>query len=814
MGSQGSPRRTLRTTTLETLEDRIVMSADPLAGAIAEAQTLSTADLAEHGGLTADVPALAYQLGPDADFWIDANADRDLDAMLGDVEQTLASAHGTTGLTQARNAYGFIGTGQTVAIIDSGIAWDHVALGGGLGPNYRVVGGWDFSEENDANPYDDGGAGSHGTHVAGIVGASAKGLKDTGVAPGVDLVGLRVFNDSGAGSFAWVERALRWVHENRNSFENPITAVNMSLGTTWNANTIPNWTTLEDELAQLKADGIFTSVSAGNSFATYNTAGLSYPAASPSVVPVMSVDDNGQLSSFSQRHTRAIAAPGRYIMSTVPDYIGNHNNRADDYASFSGTSMAAPYVAGASVLVREAMQFAGMTNITQDTIFNHLLATADSVFDAVTGQTYKRLNLNSAISALLPNDDFGSTVATAHNLGTFAGTGTSTVSGILGRLDDADFFRFTASATGSVSLSTASDDGTSKWVTSTLGTFTQDSGTLSFNVVAGQTYAIGLAASAKVSHFQLAVHYTLASEAPRSLTPAEQASALDGQLGLALASSYSTNWGGMGEKWMRGADNRWYFITPDGAFYKWSGTRDLSGSTKLAQLDASFHADPRLLHEASSAPVTMPQLAQQLDQQLGLQSTGSYSFNWGGHNEKWMRGTNGAWFFIVPSGQLYRWNGQADLSTSTLIARFDGNYYTNPSLLHNATTPLAQTASVAQSQPAGKLSTAVAADSAVIVDAQRTNAQRPLSTPSTKHIVQREAATQTDRYTELAFESTTADRFSDESESLASASAINYHDEVENARAHALLEETHGAAVDKLFERIGRSVRSTEWPNQ
>ncbi|MEX0642366.1 MAG: S8 family serine peptidase, partial [Pirellulales bacterium] len=224
MGSKYSPRRTLRTTTLEKLEDRLVMSADPLAGAVTQSQTLTTADLIQHGGLTTDVPVLSYQLDPNADFWIDANADRDLDALLGDVEQTLASAHGVTGLTQARNAYGFIGTGQTVAIIDSGIAWDHVALGGGLGPNYRVVGGWDFSEENDANPYDDGPAGSHGTHVAGVVGASAPGLKDTGVAPGVDLVGLRVFNDSGAGYFSWVENALRWVHENRNSFENPITA--------------------------------------------------------------------------------------------------------------------------------------------------------------------------------------------------------------------------------------------------------------------------------------------------------------------------------------------------------------------------------------------------------------------------------------------------------------------------------------------------------------------------------------------------------------------------------------------------------------
>src|SRR5262249_3270568 len=158
--------------------------------------------------------------------------------------------------------YGFNGAGQTVAVIDSGIAWDHPNLGNGFGAGARVVGGWDFTEENDANPYDDGPAGSHGTHVAGVVGATPNAQGDGGGGRGVDLVALRVFNDQGAGYFSWVEKALQWVHTNRNSFANPITAVNLSLGTAWNAATAPNWATLEDEFAQLKADGIFISVSA------------------------------------------------------------------------------------------------------------------------------------------------------------------------------------------------------------------------------------------------------------------------------------------------------------------------------------------------------------------------------------------------------------------------------------------------------------------------------------------------------------------------------------------------------------------------
>lgn len=102
--------------------------------------------------------------------------------------------------------YGFDGAGQTVAVIDSGIAWDHYALGGGFGEGHRVVGGWDFAE-NDANPYDDGPVGFHGTHVAGIIGSSDDQYR--GVSSGVDLVGLRVFGDNGESNLEWVEAALQ-----------------------------------------------------------------------------------------------------------------------------------------------------------------------------------------------------------------------------------------------------------------------------------------------------------------------------------------------------------------------------------------------------------------------------------------------------------------------------------------------------------------------------------------------------------------------------------------------------------------------------
>jgi subtilisin family serine protease len=536
------------------------MSADPIGGMLGGS--------IQHHALQ-DAPPLVHH-SRDADFWIDPWSERDVGSLVGDVHQTLSSAHNSSGLTGVRNDYGFLGAGQTVAIIDSGIAWSHLALGNGLGANYRVVGGWDFTE-NDANPYDDGPEGSHGTHVAGIVGADTTGTNNDGVAPGADLVGLRVFDDAGNGFFNWVESALQWVHQNRNAFENPITAVNLSLGTSWNSNTVPNWSTIEDEFAQLKADGIFVAVSAGNSFADYNAPGLSYPAASPHVVPVMAATDGGGLASFSQRHSRAIAAPGQFIVSTVPDYIGNSNGVNDDFASFSGTSMAAPYVAGASVLLREAMQFVGYTNITQDTIYDHMMDTATSFVDAATGQTYKRLNLTNAFNALIPTDEYGSTVAAAHNLGTLSGE--SEVSGLINKLSDADYFQFTAAATGTVSFTATTTHGLVPVWNATGGTVSGAAGeTYTFDVVAGQSYTIGLSTGGGIGFYDLAI------EAENAFTYVDWGT---------VTQSYTTNVACAGESWYRVTASGTGFLTTEALFAAAGGNVDIAIYDNDLQIVAS-----------------------------------------------------------------------------------------------------------------------------------------------------------------------------------------------------------------------------------
>jgi len=235
--------------------------------------------------------------------------------------------------------------------------------------------------------------------VAGVIGSNA--ASDLGVAPGVDLVALKVIDNNGNGSAMLVDEALQWVNAHRNSFPYPITTVDLSLGNDSNAETLPPGGGFESDLAQLQADGMFISVAAGNDFATFNQPGLSYPAVSPDVVPVAAGNLDGTIAAFSQRDPRVLVAPGANMLTTVPDYAGNPSGGDNDFGLYSGTSMAAAFVAGASVLVRQADQLAGMSNVNEQTIYNQMYSTADIIFDPATGQNYHRLNLQRAIDAIM-----------------------------------------------------------------------------------------------------------------------------------------------------------------------------------------------------------------------------------------------------------------------------------------------------------------------------------------------------------------------------------------------------------------------------
>ena len=451
-----------RKTNFESFEPRLVMSAQALNDFVADFETT---------GSQVDV-------------------DQFIETLSTDGGQTAAA----TDLESIREQYDLSGKGQTIAVIDSGIFYNHDAFGG-FGEGHRVVGGYDFAE-NDADPHEDGPVGIHGTHVAGIIGASSDEF--SGIAPGADLVSLRVFDDNGAGDLDWVEQALQWVHDNREAYEHPITTVNLSIGMNWNSDSVPALAQLEDEFAQLEQDGIFISVSAGNFFQSYNTTGVSYPAASPFVVPVASHGADGNLSDFSQRSSDVLVAPGESILSTVPDHI-YRDGTTDGYLRSTGTSQAAPYVAGASALLREAFQRAGTENIDQDFLYDHFRETADVIHDQATGGYYHRINVERAIAEALV-DDHGDAYSTSTNVGNVGGG--EQIRGNIGTVADVDHFRFVADRSGQFIATVNSGQTFVPEFTSGFNA-TQNENQISFDVVAGNEYAFAIGSAEGIGDYTI-----------------------------------------------------------------------------------------------------------------------------------------------------------------------------------------------------------------------------------------------------------------------------------------------------------------------
>ena len=165
----------------------------------------------------------------------------------------------------ARAIPGVDGSGVTVAIIDTGIDYTHPDLGGCFGEGCRIVAGYDFvgdkfSGDNmpipDPDPMDQNG---HGTHVAGIIGASAASENGvTGVAPGVKFVSLKVFGPEGHTWDDIILQALETAYDMR------VDVVNMSLGSAFQW---PQYPTAQ-AVQRLADKGIVVVASAGNSGAS------------------------------------------------------------------------------------------------------------------------------------------------------------------------------------------------------------------------------------------------------------------------------------------------------------------------------------------------------------------------------------------------------------------------------------------------------------------------------------------------------------------------------------------------------------------
>jgi subtilisin family serine protease len=223
------------------------------------------------------------------------------------------------------------------------------------------------------------GAG-HGTHVSGII--SSGGVNaSVGVAPGANIVAVKVLNNSGyAGSFySFMEivAALDYILNNRPDVQ----VINMSLGTnalfSGDCDNETSWTMAgADVIDALRANGVIAFASAGN-----NGSGtqMSAPACLSNVIAVGATDDDDNVTSFSNSNAQTdLMAPGNDIISSA---IGNGT------ISASGTSMASPHAAGCAALL-----IAAGAATTPNEIETWLEASPITVTDVTNGLSFPRLD--------------------------------------------------------------------------------------------------------------------------------------------------------------------------------------------------------------------------------------------------------------------------------------------------------------------------------------------------------------------------------------------------------------------------------------
>ncbi len=205
--------------------------------------------------------------------------------------------------------------GIKVAVIDTGIDYSHPDL------QERYAGGYDTVNEDD-DPFDDHG---HGTHVSGIVAADLNETGQAGVSPKASIVAVKSLAGDGTGYISDLVEGIDW------AMDNDVALINFSLGTSYDSQI------LEEKLQEAANQGIILVAAAGNT----DGGSVLYPAAYNQVISVSATDSNDNFASFSSVGAE-IAAPGVSVSSTIP---------GGGYASWSGTSMAAPHVTATVALM-------------------------------------------------------------------------------------------------------------------------------------------------------------------------------------------------------------------------------------------------------------------------------------------------------------------------------------------------------------------------------------------------------------------------------------------------------------------------------
>jgi subtilisin family serine protease len=272
----------------------------------------------------------------------------------------------------ARDEFKVDGTGLAVAVLDTGLNTAHVDFqGNGRIPASRnfVSGKADDTDVSDGN--------GHGTNVGGIVVAHSD---HTGIAPGANIVPIKVLDDDGGGNFNAVDQALAWILAHHDQFK--ITVVNLSLGDQTNHQDDDEFASdsIREKIKQLRDAKVATVIAAGNDWHTFNPSsangpvsqGMAYPAIFRETVsvgavydinrpgPIVYQDDTmvdamivGRITPFSQRIHRTldagtrtdIFAPGAPVKSS--GIVGPHGESEEQ-----GTSQASPVTAGVVLLLQ------------------------------------------------------------------------------------------------------------------------------------------------------------------------------------------------------------------------------------------------------------------------------------------------------------------------------------------------------------------------------------------------------------------------------------------------------------------------------
>lgn len=203
-----------------------------------------------------------------------------------------------------------------VAVIDTGIELSHPDLKNNIKGGYNTI--YPLKSANDDN--------GHGTHVAGIIAAENNSIGVIGAGPQIDLYAVKVLNRNGSGYLSDVIEGIDW------AIANNMQVINMSLGSATNIQSF------HDAVIRANEAGVVQVAAAGNDGLAVN-----YPAAYPEVIAVSATDSTNTITSWSSRGTEVdLAAPGLSIYSTY---------KGQTYRTLSGTSMAAPHVAGTAALV-------------------------------------------------------------------------------------------------------------------------------------------------------------------------------------------------------------------------------------------------------------------------------------------------------------------------------------------------------------------------------------------------------------------------------------------------------------------------------